>query len=213
MTKEKDISGQRFGRLVAIKKDHCIWDKETRRSENYWLFKCDCGKEKVINKYSVLSGKTSSCGCLNIEKTKDRNLKHGLFKTEKRLYRCWQDMKNRCYNKKRKKYKNYGERGIIVCDEWKNNFEAFFKWSKENNYSDDLTLDRIDVNGNYEPQNCRWATPKEQANNTRKNHKITLNGITKNLCEWLKIYNIYSGSYWRWRKKGFSNEQIFLGER
>lgn len=212
MTKEKDISGQRFGRLLAIKKDHSVWDKKTRRSENYWLFRCDCGKEKVINKYSVLRGKTVSCGCFNKEKTVERNIKHGLFNTEKRIYGCWQDMKNRCYNKNRKKYKIYGGRGIIVCDEWKNSFSNFYEWAKNNGYNDNLTLDRIDSNGNYEPSNCRWATLKEQANNKRNNHKITINGITKNLCEWLEIYNICSGSYWRWKKNGLSDEQIFLEE-
>lgn len=212
MTKENDISGQRFGRLLAIKKDHSVWDKKTRRSENYWLFRCDCGKEKVINKYSVLRGKTCSCGCFNKEKTVERNTKHGLFNTEKRIYGCWQDMKNRCYNKNRKKYKIYGARGITVCDEWKNNFKCFYDWAKSNGYSDNLTLDRIDVNGNYCPENCRWATAKEQANNRRTNHKITINGVAKNLCEWLELYKISSSSYKYRRGIGLTDKQIFLGE-
>ena len=211
MTKEKDIAGNRFGRLVAIRKHHSEWDKEKRISRNFWLFRCDCGKEKIIDKYSVLRGKTISCGCFNREKTIEKNTKHGLFNIEKRLYRCWQDMKNRCYNPSRKKYKIYGGRGITVCDEWKNNFENFFNWAKNNGYMENLTLDRINVNGNYCPENCRWATAKEQANNTRKNRKITINGTTKNLCEWLEIYKISGGCYQRRRKNGLTDEQIFLG--
>ena len=212
MTLEKDISGQRFGRLTAIKKDHSCWDKEKKVSRNFWLFKCDCGKEKAIDKYSVLRGLTQSCGCLGDEKRIERNTKHGLFGTEKRLYGCWQDMKNRCYNPNRKKYQIYGARGIIVCDEWKNDFKCFYDWARRNGYKDNLTLDRIDVNGNYCPENCRWATLKEQANNTRKNKKITINGITKNLQEWLDICKISHGSYYYRIHKGLTEKQIFLGD-
>ena len=212
MTTEKDITGQRFGRLTALRKHHSEWNKEKRISRNFWVFKCDCGKEKIIDKYSVLKGKTTSCGCFANEQRIKKNTKHGLFNTEKRLYGCWQDMKNRCYNKNRKKYEIYGARGITVCDEWKNNFKCFYDWAKSNGYSDNLTLDRIDVNGNYCPENCRWATAKEQANNTRANHKITINGITKNLCEWLDLYKISSSSYQYRKRKGLTDKKIFLGE-
>ena len=212
MTTEKDITGQRFGRLTALKKHHSEWNKEKRISRNFWLFKCDCGKEKIIDKYSVLRGITTSCGCFANEKRIKKNTKHGLFNTEKRLYGCWQDMKNRCYNKNRKKYEIYGARGIKVCDEWKNNFKNFYDWAISSGYADNLTIDRIDVNGNYCPENCRWATLKEQANNTRRNHKITLKGKTMNLCEWLKKYKISSSSYHYRQKKGLTDEQIFLGE-
>lgn len=210
MTKEKDISGQRFGRLIAIKKDHSVWDKENRISRNFWLFRCDCGKEKIIDKYSVLNGKTTSCGCFANQRRIEKNTKHGLFNTEKRLYGCWQDMKNRCYNKNRKKYKNYGMRGIAVCDEWKSDFQSFYEWAKNNGYQDNLTLDRIDVNGNYEPKNCRWATQKEQANNKTTNHKIKINGVVKNLSEWLSDYNMSDSSYRNKKSKGKTDKQIFM---
>ena len=183
MTIEKDITGQRFGRLVAVRKHHSEYDKTKNCSQNFWLFRCDCGKEKVINKQSVIRGLTTSCGCYAIEERNKANSTHKMSKT--RLYRCWQDMKNRCYNPSRKKYEIYGGRGIIVCSEWKNSFENFSDWSLRNGYKEGLSIDRIDVNGNYCPENCRWTTMKEQNNNRRNNHKITINNETKNLCEWL----------------------------
>lgn len=208
MSIEIDITGQRFGRLVAIRKDHSSWNKETKVSRNFWLFKCDCGKEKVIDKATVVKGKVTSCGCLAIERRNKSNTTHGCSKT--RLYRIWQDMKNRCYNPSREKYKIYGARGIIVCEDWKNDFVSFSNWAQNNGYGEELTLDRIDCNGNYCPENCRWATKREQANNTRKNHKITLNGVTKNLCEWERIYNIQPALYHYYHRKGYTDEQIFL---
>ena len=107
-----------------------------------------------------------------------------------RLYRIWTDMKRRCYDEKRSEYKNYGGRGIEICQEWKNSFEAFRNWATENGYTDELTIDRIDVNGNYEPSNCRWATLKEQANNMRTNTMITYKGETKTLAQWAESFGI-----------------------
>lgn len=106
------------------------------------------------------------------------------------LYRIWVNMKNRCYNSKTEMFKYYGGRGITICDEWRNDFTAFYNWSIINGYSDDLTIDRIDVNGNYEPSNCRWVSVAEQNVNRRNNHYITLNGITKSLSEWCRYYSI-----------------------
>ena len=113
---------------------------------------------------------------------------HGLSKT--RLYECWTDMKKRCYNEKNKRYSNYGGRGICVCDEWRTDFMAFNDWAMTHGYSDDLTLDRIDVNGNYDPDNCRWATRMEQMSNTSRNRYITAFGETKTMSEWARIFNI-----------------------
>lgn len=207
---EKNITGMRFGRLVAIRKERSEWNKEKRQYISYWLFKCDCGNEKVINKYAVTHGRVLSCGCFAIQKTIEKNTKHGLFKVEKRLYRCWQDMKNRCYNEKIEKYKRYGGRGIKVCEEWKDNFEKFYDWATSNGYRNDLTLDRIDFNGNYYPDNCRWVTWKEQARNTSRNVHIEMNGEVKILTEWLKIYDIPRSNYYKLKEKGFSNEDIFI---
>lgn len=113
---------------------------------------------------------------------------HGLTNT--RLYRIWCNMKTRCYCKTDFHYPRYGARGIVVCTEWKNDFQAFYDWSMSNGYSDDLTIDRIDVNGNYEPQNCRWADNFTQANNTRRNRYYTYNNETHTLTEWSRIVGI-----------------------
>ena len=126
--------------------------------------------------------------------TKDRNgcknpnYKHGLRKT--RLFSIWANMKTRCQNPNTPVYEYYGARGITVCDEWKDDFQSFYDWSMMNGYSDNLTIDRIDNDGNYEPSNCRWVTMKEQSENTRRNHIVVLNEISKPLSVWCNIYNI-----------------------
>jgi hypothetical protein len=114
---------------------------------------------------------------------------HGLYKDpvtgkKSRLYHIWEDMKNRCYNVKNRRYHSYGGRGIIVCEEWKNDYRSFYAWSKENGYADSLTIDRENVDGNYEPGNCRWATQKEQGNNRTNNRLVEWNGVTKTLMQW-----------------------------
>lgn len=126
---------------------------------------------------------------------KQNNVRHryddefrGIAKT--RLYYIWSHMKQRCYNENETNYHKYGARGIKVCGEWLDDFMAFRKWALSNGYRDDLTLDRIDFNGNYEPSNCRWATYIQQANNTRKNHLLTFNGETHTLTEWSRIVKI-----------------------
>lgn len=120
--------------------------------------------------------------------TTNPNYKHGLKNT--RLFSIWSNMKTRCYNSNATHFKYYGNKGIKICEEWRDNFKNFYHWSMENGYSDDLTLDRIDVNGNYEPGNCRWATAKEQANNTTRNVIISINGESKTLMEWCEYYEI-----------------------
>ena len=135
-------------------------------------------------------------------------VKHGMART--RLYRSWTSMRNRCNWKKDKEYKHYGGRGIKVCDEWQNNFEPFMEWALSNGYDDTLTIDRIDVNGNYEPSNCRWITRKEQNNNMTSNVRLTHNGVTHNLTEWSKITEISYSTLQGRIRRGWKTEDILF---
>jgi len=161
-----DITGKIFGKLTAIK----FVDRRGDKKIHYWLFHCDCGKKIVCSKSNVKSGKTLSCGC--IKKTLPLNSK-GKSYLGTNTYRVWVNMKGRCSNKNIQCYKNYGGRGIKVCDRWMK-FENFLEdmGEKPNN----LSLDRINVNGDYEVNNCRWATNKEQSRNMRNNSYVTYKG-------------------------------------
>lgn len=188
MGKFIDLTGQRFGRLIVIKRDGVTDSKHTR-----WLCKCDCGNFSYVSKVNLKNGSTKSCGCL--KKERFTNYKHG--KVTNKLYYIYNGMKSRCYNHNNKAYKYYGERGINICDEWldkKNGFISFYNWAIQNGYKENLSIDRIDVNGNYEPDNCRWATNIMQANNKRTNVKISFNNETHTLREWSKILNIPYGT-------------------
>ena len=172
--------GDKFNRLTAIK-----FNRKGKLGEQHWLFKCDCGKEKVICVAHVKRGTTKSCGCLHKEMVIMRNttdnLKHG--KCETGVYKSWDSMKQRCLNENKTTYKDYGGRGITICDRWLK-FENFFEDMGDR--PDGKTLDRIDNNLGYSKSNCRWATRKEQANNTRGNHLLTCKDKTQNVTQWAK---------------------------
>lgn len=181
----KRLEGQRFGRLVAV--------EEVGRTNNgnaKWLCKCDCGGQKVVASYALRTGRTQSCGCIKAEQNHAQGTHH---ETNSPIYRLWTGIKTRCYNQKEFHYPNYGGRGITVCDEWKGNYEVFRDWCLENGYRKGLTIDRIDVNGDYCPENCRFATQKVQQNNRTNNRLISYNGETHTMAEWADILGMRYG--------------------
>lgn len=186
-----DLVGQRFGKLTVIE----YAGTKTYKNGNkfsLWLCKCDCGGTKIAIGTNLKRGVTSSCGCLRKEAAKNRKPhapKHGFH--GERLYNVWKGMNSRCNPSN----KNYGGRGIKVCDKWAKDYTAFRKWALENGYDCNAkrgkcTLDRIDVNGDYCPENCRWVNQVIQVNNTRINKKVTYKGETKTLMEWSEITGI-----------------------
>lgn len=162
MGKIKDMTNRRFGKLVVEKYNGL--DKDNNAT---WLCRCDCGNIKVINGKLLRNKHTVSCGCHRANILATSGFKHGLKNTK--LYDVWEGMKQRCSNPKHTGYKYYGARGIKVCKEWKDNFKIFYEWATNNGYKQGLSIDRIDVNGDYTPSNCRWVTMAEQNKNKRKN--------------------------------------------
>lgn len=183
--KSLDLIGQRFGRLTVV----CKNDERYDGRHTFWKCKCDCGNEIVVRKDSLLNGHSKSCGCYLQERYRDGHLKtHGMKNT--RIYRTWRSMKDRCTNKNCSNYNRYGGRGITVCDEWKNDFKNFYNWAMENGYSDELTIDRMNVNGDYCPENCRWVSILEQNYNKRNNIIISVYGERLTIKEISEKYNI-----------------------
>ena len=202
--KEHDLSGERFGRLVVIKRDH-----KDKNNNWYWLCQCDCGKTPIFQGGALTSGRVKSCGCLKNEKFTERVTTHGMTNT--RIYKIWSGMKGRCYTPSSGGYNNYGGRGIKVCDEWigENGFINFYNWSMKNGYNDNLTIDRIDVNGNYEPSNCRWTDNHTQQNNRRDCVYINILGKNYTIAEWSNIVDIPTTTIARRIKDGITGIDIF----
>jgi len=202
--KFNDLTGQKFARLTAIKRV-----ENNKYGRVQWLWLCECGNEKKIGANEVVSKNTKSCGCLAKEILDDHNNTQGTHKmTNSRIYNIWRLMRQRCYKNYNVNYKNYGDRGIKICDEWLTNFVNFYNWAIQNGYRDDLEIDRINVNGNYEPSNCRWADHLTQGNNRRTNHIITINGVTKTASEWGREYGLNSKTILYRLKIGWKNEEL-----
>ena len=191
----QDLTGKKFSRLTVIE------FVEIRNGTPYWRCRCDCGNERIVQSYHLKNGHTKSCGCFKQEQVGNLNRKTGA--SNSRLYMVYRNMLNRCFWDKSNMKQSYGGRGITICDEWlgEHGFERFYEWATCNGYKDIrnskgrsvLTLDRINVNGNYEPSNCRWVDVFVQANNKRNNHYIKINGETDTVANMARKYQI---SYW-----------------
>lgn len=190
MSKYKDLTGQKFGKLTIIERA-----ENDKQGNAQWLCKCDCGKTVIVRGYQLTIGKTNSCGCL-------KSIRQSHHKSHLRIWQIWECMKQRCYNPSQISYKNYGAKGIRVCEEW-HNFENFYNWSLNNGYETNLTIDRIDNNKDYSPNNCRWVDMKTQQRNRTNNHLVTLNGETKCITEWCEIYHLQYNTVLRRLKNGW----------
>lgn len=197
MTNFINLLGKRFGRLLVV-------GRETRDKYGrlLWDCVCDCGNTCSISGSTLMSGDSKSCGCLHVELLIRNSIKHcgKINGKASREYQSWQDAKARCFNPKNKSFKNYGERGITVCKEWKNSFERFL--NDMGKCPTGYTLERKDNDGNYTPDNCIWSSRKNQNRNKRTNRKITINGVCRNICEWNEIQGF---------PKGLISKRLYLG--
>ncbi len=185
--KKRNLKGQKFGNLTVIKEHG-----RDKYKNVLWECLCDCGEKTIVTSGNLVTGHTKSCGCLQKTSTILSNTKHGYArrgKNHSRLYSIWSGMTQRCQNPKSNSYKNYGERGISVCKDWEN-FENFKDWSLQNGYQESLSIDRIDVNGDYCPKNCKWSTRIEQANNKRSTKRYLFNKENLTVAEISSKYNL-----------------------
>lgn len=220
MPKINDLTQMRFGRLTAIKKikkpigskdRHCLWE-----------CLCDCGNKTVVRTDKLKNGEVRSCGCYKTEMAVERIAEYNIERLKikpseeeirsrrqrKRIYNIYKKMIERCYDEKSGKYRNYGLKGVTVCDDWKNSFESFYKWAINSNYQDNLSIDRVDVFGNYEPSNCRWATMKEQANNRRKTVYLSIGCDRITLSNIRDVTGIGYKTLWHRHNKGWTTEEL-----
>jgi len=206
MSSFKDLTGEKIGRLTVIERSENIFSKSGKPTTR-WLCRCECGNIKIV-RADCLGRGTNSCGCLKKETDKIKHTNDPV--RGKRLYKIWCCMKSRCYNKNLKAYKDYGGRGIQVCNDWINNYRKFESWSLKNGYDDTLTIDRINNNGNYEPSNCRWVTREIQNKNKRNNVYVTYKGNKILLKDYAKKNNLnykcLHSKYLRYKRKNIDYE-------
>ena len=208
----KDMIGYRVHRLTVIARG----ETQGKSTGAYWICQCDCGNKTNIAGQHLRTGAIKSCGCHNSKVAKERmkllSTKHGMCKT--RIYKIWTGMCKRCLSTKDKYFHRYGARGITVCDEWSNNFMSFVEWSDKNGYAENLSIDRIENNGNYEPSNCRWTTKRVQANNRaregnlKNTRYITYQGVTYVLSEFADKYlTVDMDTFWSRLQRGIPIDQ------
>lgn len=202
-----DLAGKRFGRLEVLARGPKI------PKHSLWICRCDCGTLTAAKGGNLNSGSTNSCGCLHRELSSRRNGKHWMSADcttarDKKLYKLWTSMKKRCANPNSESWKDYGGRGIRVCDEWQD-YPAFYQWAKSAGYKEGLTLDRIDVNGHYAPDNCRWANAVEQARNRRNTPLVLFNGRKIPVQELTEKTGVLQGTVVRRIRQGKPPEVCF----
>jgi hypothetical protein len=192
--KKKEISkGMIFGHYKIIE------ETDRKNANRMFIVQCVCGKKRIVVLDNLLRGKAKSCGC--------KRGKH--FKSYHSLYSIWNHMKQRCINPNNRMYRYYGGRGIMVCQEWINDFDVFYNWAVSNGYTKELTIDRENNEGNYTPENCRFVTNKVQQNNRRTNVILSINGVSKTIAEWSEETGINYDTIWaRAKRYGYKNEQI-----
>ena len=193
MGKIVDHTGKIFGKLIAIERI------PSKGSKTKYLCQCDCGNEKIVSSSNLVTGHSTSCGC--------SVTKHG-FARKERLYNIWIGMKQRCRDSNSKDFIKYGGRGIKVNPIWESDYLSFRSWAIENGYNNSLSIDRIDVDGNYEPDNCRWVDEIQQQNNKSDNHFITYKGHVHTIAEWARILNISSNTLKTRLSRGWTIERI-----
>lgn len=194
-----DLTGQRFGRLVVIRRAPTVSGRNTR-----WLCRCDCGVEKAIFRGSLRKGGTVSCGCWRKALGHVCNRTHGMRESPE--YEIWSGMKKRCYNSRTKSYARYGGRGVTVCERWRGSFEAFLE-DMGQRPSPQHTLERISSDGPYAPDNCKWATQAEQQNNRTNNRRITFRGETLTVAQWARRVGMRIGTLHHRLQHGWGEEQ------
>ena len=203
--KRDNFIGTRFGQLTVISPFESDLNGLSR-----WVCKCDCGNETVAYGTNLKRGLTTSCGCKRKEVTREEKTTHGMYGTP--LYHSWSGMLQRCKNSNDKLYYRYGGRGITVCEEW-NDFENFYQWAIKNNYKPGLTIDRINNDDGYYPENCRWTDRITQGNNTSLNRRITYREITKTIAQWARLFKMdYNTLYRHLAKNDMSDFEKHFNE-
>ena len=198
----QDLVGRRFHDLLVIS------FLERKNGRNYWLCRCCCGNEKTVRGDHLISGATHSCGCKKtkqITEMNKTNKKHGMRYS--RIYNIWCGIKDRCENSNYHNYNDYGGRGIKICEDWRRDFVKFYEWAVKNGYKSDLTIDRINVNGDYCPENCRWVSMKVQENNKRNNRVLTYKGRSQTITQWSEEIGINRETLYGRIRRGWDVEK------
>lgn len=208
MGKAIDMTGRVCGRLTVLRRG-----ENTKSGQYRWVCRCECGNETLVEGRMLREGKTISCGCYHREMVGNMFRKHG--DVGSRLYNIWENMRRRTGNAENPSYRWYGGKGVKVCDEWQESFASFREWALKNGYRDDLTIDRINVSGDYCPENCRWATTKQQSRNRTDNRLLTMDGETHCATDWAEILGISRQALFirTSRYKDWPDEKILLGAR